>query len=81
MDFGLVFPSLVAIRLLLAFTPLHELLQHDHQLASPLTSYPRCALFALRLANYELTSCFQYEKGFTYFNMALIPTLEAYSDT
>ncbi|CAL1712898.1 unnamed protein product [Somion occarium] len=41
MDFGLVYPALVAGRLLLAFAPLPDALKHDHQLSSPLTSYPR----------------------------------------
>ncbi|KAJ6621856.1 GPI transamidase subunit PIG-U [Mycena sp. CBHHK59/15] len=39
LDVGLVFPVLVAGRLLLALTSLSETLQHDHQLSSPLTSY------------------------------------------
>ncbi|KAK7681583.1 hypothetical protein QCA50_015316 [Cerrena zonata] len=41
MDFGLVYPALVASRLFLAFAPLPDALRHDHQLSSPLTSYPR----------------------------------------
>ncbi|KAJ7095734.1 GPI transamidase subunit PIG-U [Mycena belliarum] len=38
-DVGIVFPVLVAGRLLLALTNLSETLKHDHQLSSPLTSY------------------------------------------
>ncbi|EKM51883.1 uncharacterized protein PHACADRAFT_177290 [Phanerochaete carnosa HHB-10118-sp] len=41
MDFDVVFPSLVAGRLLLAYTNLPGALRHDHQLSTPLTSYPR----------------------------------------
>jgi hypothetical protein len=40
---GLVFPVLVAGRLLLALTNLPDALKHDHQLSSPLTSYLNCA--------------------------------------
>ncbi|RDX49926.1 PIG-U-domain-containing protein [Lentinus brumalis] len=35
------FSALVAARLLLAYAPLPEALNHDHQLSSPLTSYSR----------------------------------------
>ncbi|EMD39546.1 hypothetical protein CERSUDRAFT_150075 [Gelatoporia subvermispora B] len=41
MDFHVAFPALVAGRLLLAFTSLPEVLNNDHQLSSPLTSYSR----------------------------------------
>ena len=39
----LAFSALVAARLLLAFAPLTDVLKNNHQLSSPLTSYPRCA--------------------------------------
>ncbi|KAJ7781767.1 GPI transamidase subunit PIG-U [Mycena maculata] len=39
LDVGLVFPVLVAGRLLLALTNLSGVLKHNHQLSSPLTSY------------------------------------------
>ncbi|KAF7365048.1 Phosphatidylinositol glycan anchor biosynthesis class U protein [Mycena venus] len=39
LDLGIVFPVLVAGRLLLALTNLPDALKHDHQLSSPLTSY------------------------------------------
>ncbi|KAJ7928061.1 GPI transamidase subunit PIG-U [Mycena leptocephala] len=39
LDVGVVFPVLVAGRLLLALTNLPDALKHDHQLSSPLTSY------------------------------------------
>lgn len=38
-------PLAIAGRFLLSFTSANELLQHDHLLSSPLTSYPRCALY------------------------------------
>ncbi|KAI0076317.1 PIG-U-domain-containing protein [Panus rudis PR-1116 ss-1] len=41
MELATVYPVLVAGRLLLALAPLPDALQHDHQLTSPLTSYPR----------------------------------------
>ncbi|ETW81074.1 hypothetical protein HETIRDRAFT_434894 [Heterobasidion irregulare TC 32-1] len=41
MSFGLVFPALVAARLILQLSPLSSLLKHDSQLSSPLTSYSR----------------------------------------
>ncbi|KAI0789795.1 PIG-U-domain-containing protein [Abortiporus biennis] len=41
MDFEFVFPALVAGRFLLALAPFPGSLKHDHQLSSPLTSYPR----------------------------------------
>ncbi|KAK7048524.1 phosphatidylinositol glycan anchor biosynthesis class U protein [Favolaschia claudopus] len=39
LDLSVVFPALVASRLLLALTNLPDALKHDHQLSSPLTSY------------------------------------------
>ncbi|KAJ6475050.1 GPI transamidase subunit PIG-U [Mycena vitilis] len=39
LDVGVVFPVLVAGRLLLALTNLPDVLKHNHQLSSPLTSY------------------------------------------
>ncbi|KAJ7625394.1 GPI transamidase subunit PIG-U [Mycena polygramma] len=39
LDVGVVFPVLVAGRLLLALTNLPDALKHNHQLSSPLTSY------------------------------------------
>ncbi|KAJ7025404.1 GPI transamidase subunit PIG-U [Mycena alexandri] len=39
LDVSLVFPLLVAGRLLLALTSLSDALKHNHQLSSPLTSY------------------------------------------
>ncbi|KIJ49409.1 hypothetical protein M422DRAFT_225095 [Sphaerobolus stellatus SS14] len=36
-----VLAGLLAIRLLAAYSPLHELLQDDQQLTSPMTAYPR----------------------------------------
>jgi hypothetical protein len=36
------FSALVALRLLLTFSSLPELLQDSHQLTTPLTSYTRC---------------------------------------
>ncbi|KAJ7288155.1 GPI transamidase subunit PIG-U [Mycena rebaudengoi] len=39
LNVGLVFPALVAGRLLLALMNLSDALKHDHQLSSPLTSY------------------------------------------
>ncbi|GJE88253.1 PIG-U domain-containing protein [Phanerochaete sordida] len=41
MNFDIAFPSLVAGRLALAYLNLPDTLQHDHQLSTPLTSYPR----------------------------------------
>lgn len=41
MSFSVTFPALVAGRLLLAYAPLPPSLRTDHQLSSPLTSYPR----------------------------------------
>ena len=37
-----VLAGVLAIRLLAAWSPLHDLLQDDQQLASPLTAYSRC---------------------------------------
>ena len=53
MDFGLAFPSLVLARLFLAFAPVPDVLKHDQQLSSPLTSYRRCAfsIYIYRRAN------------------------------
>ncbi|KAJ6508519.1 GPI transamidase subunit PIG-U [Mycena sanguinolenta] len=39
LDFGVVFPVLVAGRLLVALTNISDALKHDHQLSTPLTSY------------------------------------------
>ncbi|KAJ7245033.1 GPI transamidase subunit PIG-U [Mycena haematopus] len=39
LDFRVVFPVLVASRLLVALTNLSDALKHDHQLSTPLTSY------------------------------------------
>ncbi|KIP10239.1 hypothetical protein PHLGIDRAFT_28605 [Phlebiopsis gigantea 11061_1 CR5-6] len=41
MDYDVAFPGLIVTRLLLAFAPLPDSLIHDHQLSTPLTSYPR----------------------------------------
>lgn len=40
-DSHYLFPALVLARALLGFTPWFDALQHDHQLSSPLTAYPR----------------------------------------
>lgn len=37
-----VLAGLFAIRLITAYSPLHDVLKLDEQLASPLTSYSRC---------------------------------------
>lgn len=41
MSFSLVFPALVAARLILQLSPLPSFFKHDGQLSSPLTSYSR----------------------------------------
>ena len=36
------------VRLSLSFTPVHDALKYDHLLSSPLTSYTRCAFWAIQ---------------------------------
>lgn len=82
MDFDLAFPALVAGRLLLAFAPLPDALKHDQLLASPLTSYPRCAVVSQMglYAKAHLVICLKCRKASTYSNMGLTHILEGCSD-
>ena len=48
-NFAVAFSTLVALRLLLSFTDLSNILKHNQQLSSPLTSFLQCMHLFLRI--------------------------------
>ena len=71
-DFRLAFPVLVAARLLLSLTSLPEILQHEHQLSSPLTSYSNRTLTP-RIESSPLMFCFSVQEGIYLYKQGVDP--------
>lgn len=62
-----VLASILGIRLLAACSPLHDILQYDQQLTSPLTSYPRCTRCLLpKLVDLTESSRFSTRRGVSF---------------